>query len=108
MSWQLPNLARLNAQMASQNRRVNDYLDGVLGRLDRLIDAALAHDWEGVRRWSREISECGQAHHENDILQSAQSVLEVIDGPEDESELKRRVMRLIAACGRAQSRAKMP
>jgi hypothetical protein len=108
MTWQPPDIAALNSRLASQNQRVRHYLEGVIGRLDRLIDAALANDWESVRRWSLEISQCGEAREEADIVRSAESVLEAASRAENETELKRRVMKLIAACGKAQGAAKMP
>ncbi len=102
MTWQPPDIAGLNARLRSQNHRVRGYLEGVIGQLDRLIDAALAHDWEGVRHWSREISQCSEARRETDILRSAELVLEAASRAENEAELKRRVLKLIAACGEAQ------
>ncbi|MBW3596910.1 MAG: hypothetical protein KY475_06495, partial [Planctomycetes bacterium] len=63
-----------------------------------VLDAALAHDWEAVQHWSREISQSGEAA---EILTSAQHVLDAAGRAENEAELKRRVMKLIAACGRA-------
>jgi hypothetical protein len=102
-----PDIAALNARLARQNHRVQSHLDEVLGRLDPLIDAALAGDWEGVRRWSLEVTHLGGAG-EAEIVESAQLLLEAAGHAENDAELKRRVMRLIAACGKAQGRAKMP
>ncbi len=105
MTWQPPDIASLNARLGAQNSRVRHYLEGVVGSLDRLIDAALDRDWEAVRHWSREISQSAAARPDAEILQSAQLVLEAADRAENEKELKRRVMKLIAACGDAQRRA---
>jgi hypothetical protein len=104
---QQPDIAALNARLALQNRRVREQLDDVIGRLDPLIDAALAGDWESVRRWSLEITKGATPKDESEILQSAQTLLEAADRAENEAELKRHVMRLIAACGKAQGQAKM-
>jgi hypothetical protein len=102
-----PDIAALNARLAHQNRRVQTRLDEVIGRLDPLVDAALSGDWEGVRRWSSEITQTRSAE-ESEVLESAQRLLQAADRAENEAELKRHVMRLIAACGKAQSKAKMP
>jgi hypothetical protein len=99
------DIAALNARLARQNRRVQSQLDEFIGRLDRLIDAAMAGDWEGVRRWSVEAAHGGAG--EGEIIESAQLLLEAADRADSEAELKRRVMRLIAACGKAQGRAKI-
>jgi hypothetical protein len=101
----LPDIPALNARLARQNQRVQSQLDEVIGRLDRLIDAALAGDWEGVRRWSLEVAHGGSG--ETEIVASAQLLLEAADRAENEAELKRRVMRLITACGKAQGRTKI-
>jgi hypothetical protein len=77
-----PDIAALNARLARQNRWVQEQLEAVIGRLDHLIDAALAGDWEGVRRWSLEISQCGQTQVE--ILESAHFLLEAADRAESE------------------------
>ena len=106
MTWQPPDIARLNSRLANQNQRVENYLEGVIGRLDLLVDAALAQDWEGVRRWSREITQCGEVRDDPGILESVQLVLEAAG--HDENELNRRVMKLIAACGKTPRQAKMP
>ncbi len=108
MAWQPPDIARLNNRLAAQNRRVEGYLDCVLNRLDMLIDAALAGDWDAVRKWSLEISQRIDGREEADILKSAQQVLEAATRLKDDNELKRRVMMLIAACGKAQRRTRMP
>jgi hypothetical protein len=108
MTKQPPDIAALNARLARQNRRVQSKLDELIGQLDCLVDAALAGDWEGVRRWSVEISQCGKTHEDPEILESAQLLVEAADRADNEAELKRHVMRLIAACGKSQSGAKMP
>ncbi len=108
MTWQPPNISGLSDRLASQNRRVEGYLEGVLGRLDRLIDAALARDWEGVRHWSLEITRSSEVREEDDVRLSADRVLEAAHQATDDVELKRRVMTLIAACGKARRRRTMP
>jgi hypothetical protein len=108
MTRHLPDIAAINGKLASQNRRVETFLDEVLARLDQLIDAALAHDWEAVRRWSGEIAHCSHTSCDSEILRSAQSVLEAADQRGNEAELKSRVLKLIVACGRVRERAKMP
>jgi hypothetical protein len=107
MNWQPPNITALNARLAEQNRRVEKYLEGVLGCLDQLIDAALSQDWGAVRRLSQEVSQFGAACQETGILESAESLLEAAHRADNEAELKHCVMNLIAACGKAQRRAKM-
>ena len=52
----LPNFAQLNAKLAVDNQRVNQWIDGLVERIDSRVDATTRSDWMEVKRLSQFIA----------------------------------------------------
>ena len=52
----LPNFSQLNAKLAVDNQRVNQWIDGLVEHIDNLVDATTRSDWMEVKRLSEYIA----------------------------------------------------
>lgn len=95
----LPNFAQLNAKLAVDNQRVNQWIDGLVERIDNLVDAATRSDWMEVKRLSQFIARASAIYGFPLLAENADRLVTAAD-LENETEIKRGVIKLIGAAGR--------
>lgn len=95
----LPNFAQLNAKLAVDNQRVNQWIDGLVERIDNLVDAATRSDWMEVKRLSQFIARASAIYGFPLLAENADRLVTATD-LENETEIKRGVIKLIGAAGR--------
>ena len=95
----LPNFAQLNSQLAADNSRVNTWVDGVAERIDKLVEATLRSDWMEVKRLCQDIAHCSELYGDPLLAKNAERVASASEA-ENETEIKRGVIKLIIAAGR--------
>jgi hypothetical protein len=95
-----PSIAQLSARLAANNARVIEFLDSLTGRIDTLVEAASAGDWQEVERLSDYLSRAGAAYGYPLISQAAERLCDAITS-DDETLMKRCLVKLIGVCGRA-------
>lgn len=95
-----PNIAEIAGRLSADNARVNRFVDGLVQRIDTLVDAATRSDWEEVRRLGEYIARSSATYGYPIISESAKKVCEAT-AEDNELEIKRSVVKLIGASGRA-------
>jgi len=95
----LPNFAQLNAKLAVDNQRVNQWIDGLVERIDNLVDATTRSDWMEVKRLSEFIARASAIYGFPLLAENADRVIAASE-LENETEIKRGVIKLIGAAGR--------
>lgn len=96
----LPNIAQLNAKLAVDNQRVNQWVDGLVERLDKIVDATLRSDWMEVKRLSQFIARSSAIYGFPLLAENAERLAEA-SADENETEIRRNVIKLVGAAGRA-------
>src|SRR5690606_34429013 len=99
MSQDLPNLAQLNAKLAADNHRVNQWIDGLVERIDKLVDATMRSDWMEVKRLSQFIARSSALYGLPLLAENAERV-SLASEAGSEVDIKRGVIKLIGAAGR--------
>lgn len=95
----LPNIAHLNAKLAADNHRVNQWVDGLVERIDKIVDATMRSDWMEVKRLSDFIARSSAIYGFPLLAENAERVAAASE-KEDETDIKRGVIKLIGAAGR--------
>ena len=75
------------------------FIDSLVGRVDNLVDAAKADDWQEVQRVSDYVARSSATYGYPLISESAKKLSEAVSA-NDELLMKRRLLKLIGACGR--------
>jgi hypothetical protein len=96
----LPNLSRINEQLATDNARISNFLDGLTEEVDELVDAAMQENWDRVEQISSDMASSSDAHGYPKIATAARHLQTVLQHPEDMQEIKRSVYSLIKLYGR--------
>lgn len=96
-----PNLAKLSAQLAANNARIDSFLNSLPTRIDRLVEAALAGDWPKVQQMSEFLALSGEACNCKELADQAEQVASQARTSADTTTLRRSVLRLICECGKA-------
>lgn len=96
----LPNIAQLNAKLAADNSRVNAWVDGLAERIDKLVDATLRSDWMEVKRLCQYIARSSAVYGYPLLAENAERVASASE-VQNETDIKRGVIKLIGAAGRA-------
>jgi hypothetical protein len=105
MSDTLPNLAQLNTRLAADNFRVNQWIDGLVERIDRIVDATMRSDWMEVKRLAGFIAKSSAIYGFPLLAENAERVV-AASQEQNEAEVKRNVIKLIGAAGRARKPVK--
>jgi hypothetical protein len=100
----LPNIAHLNAKLAVDNQRVNQWVDGLVERMDKIVGATMRSDWMEVKRLSLFIARSSAIYGFPLLAENAERLASASDN-EDATEIKRGVIKLIGAAGRARKPA---
>jgi hypothetical protein len=95
----LPNFSQLNAKLAVDNQRVNQWIDGLVEHIDNLVDATTRSDWMEVKRLSEYIARASAIYGFPLLAENADRVITASE-LENETEIKRGVIKLIGAAGR--------
>jgi hypothetical protein len=95
------DLRKLSRALAANNARVMNFLDGLVTRVDEVVEATFDRDWQQVSQISQLIARYSQLRGFASIAQSATAVSDEAQANCNEAELRRRVLELIGACGRA-------
>ncbi|MEQ8788613.1 MAG: hypothetical protein RIC55_20050 [Pirellulaceae bacterium] len=95
-----PSIAQLSARLAANNARVIDFLENLTSRVDTLVEAATADDWQEVERISDHVARSSAAYGYAMISESAQRLCEAVQA-DDMTMMRRRLVKLIGVCGRA-------
>ena len=95
-----PSIAQLSAQLAANNQRVIEFLENLTSRIDTLVEAAGNNDWQEVERVSDYVSRAGATYGYPLISESAERLCDSI-AANDETMMKRHLVKLIGVCGRA-------
>lgn len=95
-----PNIAEITGKLSTDNARVGRFVDGLVHRIDTLVDATMRSDWEEVHRLSEYIARSSATYGYPIISESAKKVCESTTD-DDELEIKRNVVKLVGTSGRA-------
>lgn len=95
----LPNLRSLSAQLAAHNDRVRRFVDGLPGRVDKLVAASQAGDWPEVKRLSEYLACSSDIFGCQDVAAAAQAVVDAAGRPNNELLVRQKLIRLIGRCG---------
>lgn len=101
----LPNISQLNAKLAADNQRVNLWVDGLVERIDKIVDATMRSDWMEVKRLSQFIARSSAIYGYPLLAENADRLANASE-QQDETEIKRNVLKLIGAAGRARKPVK--
>ncbi len=96
-----PDLAHLASTLASNQAKVQQYVETLTCRVDDLVAAAIREDWDHVRHVSQEIAQQGRSSGHRAVSAMAQRVYDEAHQPNDGVGVKRSLIRLIGTCGRA-------
>lgn len=95
----LPDISQLNARLAADNHRVNQWVDGLVERIDKIVDATMRSDWMEVKRLSDFIARSSATYGFPLLAENAER-LSAASEQQDETDIKRGVIKLIGAAGR--------
>ena len=95
-----PNTGAISDQLAADNARVANYVDGILGRVDQLVEAVSEGRWHDVRRISDYIARSSATYQCPAIAVDARDVCIATIETDNAEEIKRRIVKLIGTCGR--------
>ena len=95
------DIGKTNDRLASNNARVSALLNALPGMLDQLIAAADRRDWSEVVRQSETLAEIGTSLKCETLAIPARELAAVAEARTSELEIKRRLLRVIGAAGRA-------
>jgi len=99
----LKRLAAINRQLARSNCRVTNFAARLTDRVDALVAASLASDWDEVRRQSEFLATSGQVYGFDEIAMSANDLCQRVDQQAQPVDIKRALMQLIGKCGSARA-----
>ena len=95
------DLRNLTRSIASNNMRVMNFLEGLIPRVDEVVEATFDRNWSQVGQISGMIARFCELRGFNQIAQSAAAVRDEATGTCNEAELRRYVLGLVSACGQA-------
>lgn len=95
------DLAQTNQRLAANNARVATVLNSLPDLLDQLIAAAVRRDWSEVTRQSDWLAALGRSLKCEALSGPAAELAAVAETRASELEIKRHLIRVIGAAGRA-------
>lgn len=94
------DLRKLSRILAGNNLRVMNFLEGLAPRIDKVVEASFEGDWEQVDQVSQLIARYSELRGFSNIAHSANAVSQEVQGSRNEGELRRRILTLVADCGK--------
>ena len=98
-----PDLSLLSARLAQNTARINRVLDALSVRIDEMVAHADRSDWQQVRELSETVAGVSEAHGMHTLGERARQVGKAATRTDDVCDVKRSLIRLIGAYGRARS-----
>ncbi len=80
--------------------RMANAADQLLCRSDRLLEAAAHEQWSEVQQLSEEMAALGDTAHQSQVAERARALSFELHAPENVLSVRRKVVRLVGACGR--------
>ena len=96
----LPDLSGYARTLASNNAKVTEFVDSLASFIDDVVDATTARDWNELERLCNYIARGGELIGHPHITERARQLAGMLKQG-DEAEIRRGVLRLIGASGRA-------
>jgi cobalamin biosynthesis Mg chelatase CobN len=94
----LGRLSHLNAQLATQNRRIEALVSAQLDHVERLFRAATRHDWTAVEQASRELAKQPAEGENAAVVRAATQVCDALRLDASGAKATRPLAKLIDAC----------
>jgi len=95
------DLAKLSGQLTKNNARVGAFVKSLPGWVDRMVDMAAQQDWRDVRQLSEYLALSSESCGCSNLHERACQLADECRKPDNELGIRRSVVRLIGACGRA-------
>lgn len=93
----LPRLNHLNAQLATNSRRVEEVIDSQLDRIEQLFLAAISEDWTKVEEVTRYLATLEPHELGENVVREARQVLDELTSKQGSLEPKH-LNKLLMAC----------
>jgi hypothetical protein len=94
----LPNLARMNARLATDCRRVEQIVDGQLDVIEQLFQATAAEDWIGVAKATRVLANLNPEQVGADVVAEARKVNDELARSNSGLTQPKHLANLLTAC----------
>jgi len=98
---ELPALGRINDRLAANNARVRQSLDALMERIESILASGKIGDWNVVERECERIADESRAAGLTEISDAAERTREELFRTDNEFGIKRAIIKLVAAHGRA-------
>jgi len=98
---ELPVLGRMNDRLAVNNARLRQSLDALLERIESILASGKIGDWNMVERQAERIADESRAAGLTEISAAAERTCEELFRADNEFGIKRAIIKLVAAHGRA-------
>ena len=100
----LPNLAKMHALLAVNNRRVEAVVDARLDAVERLFSATTSEDWEAVAKATKFLAALDPNEIDENILRTAQKLCEEIGREKEKMKRPKHLSTLLEACRAAKKK----
>lgn len=104
----LGRLALINAQLARQNRAIENVVEEQLDHVERLFRAASISDWPAVLRIGEQLVAELQNPADLPVVRSAQQLCDLLRRDPSGSKASMRLAELLSACRTAKRRSGFP
>ena len=98
---ELPALGRINDRLAANNARVRQSLDALVERIESILTSGKIGDWNMVERQCERIADESRAAGLMEVSNAAELTCEELFRADNEFGVKRAIIKLVAAHGRA-------
>lgn len=98
---ELPNIGRINNRMAANIARVEQSLAALMERIESVLASAKIGDWNMVERQCERIADESRAAGLIEVSDTAERACEELFRADNEVGIKRSIIKLVAAHGRA-------
>ena len=98
---QFPDVKKLTAALAGDNRLVAKFVESLERRVDDIVEAARDGDWEEVGRIGRYIARSSRRYGEAEVAQAAENVCRLVESTGSETDIRTGLVGLVGSCDRA-------
>lgn len=96
-----PDVKKLTAALAGNNRLVAKFVDSLEGRVDDMVVAAGQGEWDEVGRIGGYVARSSARYGQPDISKAAEGVRRMVQSAGSEADIKTGLVGLVGACDRA-------
>ena len=100
----LPNLAQIQARLATNNRRVEAIVDSHLAGIERLLSATIAEDWDAVVRATRYLADQDPEGVTKEVVRHARFLCQEMGRLPLKGSKPKHLANLLAACREARKK----